>query len=57
MAPLDEPRAKYLPSGENFIYEISKTEVTSAAGRPVPISYMITVFLDKSFSFAPKCPS
>ena len=55
MAPLEEPRVRNLPSLENCIYVISKTEHTSAAGIPVPISYMRIVFRERSFSFAPKC--
>ena len=54
IAPLVEPRVRYLPSCENFICEISNTEQISAAGNPVPISYIKMVFLAKSFSFAPK---
>jgi len=54
MAPLLDPRDKYLPSLENFIWVISNTEQISAAGMPVPISYIKIVFRAKSLSLAPK---
>ena len=51
--PYLEPRVKYLPSFENFICEMSKTDKISAAAYPVPISYMSTVVRLRPLSFEP----
>jgi hypothetical protein len=48
--PLFEPNERYLPSSEKPIVEISKTDLTSADAKPVPISNIRMVVLSISFS-------